>query len=92
MNRPISIIDHQGATIAPPEGVEYSGCRAVGPYLVLRFTDLKVRVEPTAEGELRSRTYLDRFYDGNGKEQFRETGEVSELIPTPLTFWQRLWQ
>lgn len=70
----MKIYDQHSNHIAPPEGVDYTGSRGVGCFLALRF------INPVTH------EYVDRFYNNQGVEMFRESG----LTPTP-SFWSRLF-
>lgn len=85
----MNIYDQHGNAITAPEGVEYTGSRGEGSFLVLRFTSIRYRDESTPDGIMRYREYADRYFNQAGEEKFRESGEVGELIQRMPGFWAR---
>ena len=71
MYRPLKVTGLQTPTDAP-DGVLLTGARADGSYLVLRYED--------------ARTYMDRFFNSEGKEVMRVSGEIVEEAS-----WWRRW-
>ncbi len=77
--RPISAAGLQCDTAAPT-GVRYDGCRGEGGFLVLRFVDERRREERNHGLITTLVLYVDRYFNADGKEVMRESGELVESI------------
>ncbi len=90
MVRPISATGLQCDTAAPA-GVRYAGARGEGAFLVLRFVDERTREEQDNGLITTLVLYVDRYFNADGKEVMRESGELVESTRyEPTGFWARL--
>jgi hypothetical protein len=79
MVRPISVTGLLCDTAAPT-GVHYDGCRAEGSFLVLRFVDERTREERDNGLVTTLVLYVDRYFNADGKEVMRESGELVQSV------------
>jgi|SRR5216683_1718243 len=88
--RPISAAGLQCDTAAPT-GVRYDGCRGEGAFIVLRFVDERTREERDNGLITTLVLYVDRYFNADGKEVLRESGELIESIKDESAgLWARL--
>lgn len=88
--RPISVTGLLCDTAAPT-GVRYDGARGEGAFIVLRFVDERTREERSNGLVTTLVLYVDRYFNADGKEVMRESGELVESIKDESTgLWARL--